>query len=72
MVRPGDVLVGDDDGVVVIPIEVFDQVVDGVKQIKDAEDHLRTAVADSKPWNEIYPEIHRLKYLADDNGKNGG
>lgn len=70
MVRPGDVLVGDDDGVVVIPIEVFDQVVEGVIQIADAENHLRGAVADGKPWNEIYPDIHRLKYLADSNGKN--
>lgn len=65
MVRPGDVLVGDDDGVVIIPIEVFDQVVEGVLKIKYAEDQLRTAVAEKKPWNEIYPEIHRLKYLAD-------
>jgi 4-hydroxy-4-methyl-2-oxoglutarate aldolase len=66
MVRPGDVLVGDDDGIVVIPVEVFDQVVAGVLQIRDAEDHLRKAVADHKPWDEIYPEIHRLKYLASD------
>lgn len=65
MVRPGDVLVGDDDGVVVIPVEVLAQTVDGVIQIREAEDMLRTAVADNKPWDEIYPEIHRLKYLAD-------
>jgi regulator of RNase E activity RraA len=69
MVRPGDVLVGDDDGVVVIPIEVFDQVMEGVAGIADAEQHLRTAVADGKPWDEIYPEIHRLKYLADGEGE---
>jgi regulator of RNase E activity RraA len=67
MVRPGDVLVGDDDGVVVIPIEVLDQVMDGIAKIADAESHLRSAVADRKPWDEIYPEIHRLKYLADNN-----
>ena len=66
MVRPGDVLVGDDDGVVVIPIEVLDQVIAGVDGIADAEQHLRGAVADGKPWEEIYPEIHRLKYLAED------
>ena len=66
MVRPGDVLVGDDDGVVVIPIEVLDRVVAGVAQIAEAEDHLRSAVAEHKAWGEIYPEIHRLKYLADD------
>lgn len=65
MVRPGDVLVADDDGVVVIPIEVFDRVVPGVAKIKDAENHLRSAVADHRPWEEIYPEIHARKYLAD-------
>jgi regulator of RNase E activity RraA len=65
MVRPGDVLVGDDDGIVIIPVEVLEQTVAGVTQIKEAEDMLRSAVADGKPWDEIYPEIHRLKYLAD-------
>jgi 4-hydroxy-4-methyl-2-oxoglutarate aldolase len=63
-VRPGDVLCGDDDGVCVIPIEVFEKVVEGTTIIVKAEQMLEKAVADGKPWKEIYPEIHRLKYLA--------
>jgi 4-hydroxy-4-methyl-2-oxoglutarate aldolase len=64
MVRPGDVIVADDDGVVVIPVEVLEQVVEGVSSIADAENMLREAVADGRPWEEIYPEIHRRKYLS--------
>ncbi len=65
MVRPGDVIVGDDDGVVVIPLEVLDQVVEGVASIAETEEMLRDAVASNKPWDEIYNEIHHLKYLKD-------
>jgi regulator of RNase E activity RraA len=66
MVRPGDVIVGDDDGVVVIPIEVLEDVVAGVEGIANAEEMLRDAVATDRPWSEIYPDIHRLKYLTSD------
>jgi len=63
MVRPGDVIVGDDDGVVVIPIEVLDRVMGGIAVVDGAEDELRTAVATGTPWKEIYPMIHKRKYL---------
>lgn len=69
MVRPGDIIVGDDDGVVVIPQEVLDQVVEGVSEIAATEDALRDAVASNKPWEEIYDEIHHLKYLQDGDGE---
>ena len=63
MVRPGDVICGDDDGVCVIPQEVFEKVVEGTSVIVRAEQMLEQAVAEGKPWKEIYTEIHRLKYL---------
>lgn len=70
MVRPGDVLVGDDDGVVVIPQECVERVVtEGLDVIANAETNLRSAVAAHRPWNEIYGEIHRLKYVAPDGGE---
>jgi regulator of RNase E activity RraA len=69
MVRPGDVLVGDDDGVVVIPIEVLDRVIEGISVISEAEDALEIAVAGRQPWREIYPEIHRRKYLSSNDKK---
>lgn len=63
MVRPGDVVVGDDDGAVVIPNEVLTQVVEGVAVVVEAEEELRDAVNKGTPWSEIYPRIHKKKYL---------
>lgn len=62
MVRPGDVIVGDDDGVVVIPVEVLERVVQALGQLAEVEALLAEAVAAGKPWREIYPELQRLKY----------
>ncbi len=63
MVRPGDVIVGDDDGVLVIPVEVLQQVATGIAVVDEAETELRQAVETGTPWKEIYPMIHRKKYL---------
>lgn len=63
MVRPGDIIVGDDDGVVVIPQEVLDQVLEGVARIAEIEDAIDAAMAADQPWSQIYDEVHHLKYL---------
>lgn len=44
-VRPGDLMVGDSDGVVVIPREREDEVLAIAEQIQAAEDRIRAAVA---------------------------
>ena len=43
-VVPGDMLVGDFDGIVVIPQERFEEVVTAAREIEDAEDHIRASI----------------------------
>jgi 4-hydroxy-4-methyl-2-oxoglutarate aldolase len=43
-VVPGDMLVGDFDGIVVIPQERFEEVVNAAREIEDAEDHIRSSI----------------------------
>jgi 4-hydroxy-4-methyl-2-oxoglutarate aldolase len=63
-VRPGDVIMGDDDGVLVIPKEMLSQVVDVAVDVTNLEGDLDKAVKSGKPWTEIYREIHHRKYYA--------
>ena len=43
-IRPGDVLVGDDDGVVIVPADRYDEVVALARRIEDIEDAIVRAV----------------------------
>ena len=61
-VRPGDVIMGDDDGVLVIPQEIVNQVADVAVDIERLEVELDKAVKSGKPWTEIYRDIHHRKY----------
>jgi 4-hydroxy-4-methyl-2-oxoglutarate aldolase len=45
VVRPGDVVVGDDDGVVVVPAEIAEQVADAAQKRKDLETDKRNKLA---------------------------
>lgn len=67
MVSPGDLIVGDDDGVVVVPKSIVSRVAEGMQVISQAEDELRNAVETGVPWSEIYPMIHKRKYLSETN-----
>lgn len=61
-VRPGDVMMGDDDGVLVIPQEIVSQVADVAADIERLELDLEKAVKSGRPWTEIYRDIHHRKY----------
>lgn len=63
-VRPGDVIMGDDDGVLVIPQEILSQVADIAADIERLEVELDKAVKSGRPWTEIYRDIHHRKYYA--------
>lgn len=63
-VRPGDVLVGDDDGVVVVPQELVGRVAEVAADIERLEVDLGDAVKRGVPWTEIYANIHHRKYYA--------
>lgn len=62
MVRPGDVVMGDNDGVLVIPQEIVGKVAEVAADIERLEVDLGKAVAAGVPWSEIYRTIHHRKY----------
>jgi 4-hydroxy-4-methyl-2-oxoglutarate aldolase len=53
-VRPGDIIVGDDDGVVVIPFEIADVVADRVQVVADREREIKQKLADGMTTCEIF------------------
>lgn len=56
-VAPGDIIVGDDDGVVVIPTARAAEVVDGVRHRLAAESRRLAAIADGKLYPDWLPEL---------------
>ncbi len=59
-VRPGDVIVGDDDGVVVIPQEKLKQVLKEAKQIDEREKKVAEALRLGKPLVETVRKYARI------------
>jgi len=53
-VRPGDIIVGDDDGVVDIPFEIADVVADRVQVVVDREREIKQKLADGMATCEIF------------------
>jgi 4-hydroxy-4-methyl-2-oxoglutarate aldolase len=42
-VRPGDIIVGDNNGVVVVPLQVLNKISEAIREVKAAEETLRTS-----------------------------
>jgi 4-hydroxy-4-methyl-2-oxoglutarate aldolase len=53
VVRPGDIVVGDDDGVVIVPIEQLQATVDAAEAIKKKEAGIRRDIADGKQLADL-------------------
>ena len=66
-VRPGDLLVGNADGVVVIPREREDEVLDIAEAVETAENAIRLAVADGMRLKEARQKMgyHALQTKKD-------
>ncbi|HET8998565.1 MAG TPA: hypothetical protein VFP86_02845 [bacterium] len=64
LVRPGDLIVGDNHGVVVIPEQFVEKMRDFTKEIAQLEDDMRQKVRSGMAWKEIYRGEHRKKYFA--------
>jgi 4-hydroxy-4-methyl-2-oxoglutarate aldolase len=62
-VRPGDILLGDADGLVVIPREREEEVLAVVKEIEEAEGHIRQAIAEGSRLDEARKKFryHQLQ-----------
>jgi regulator of RNase E activity RraA len=57
-VRPGDLIIGDSDGVVAVPSQRADEVLELVKEIAVAERRIRAAVDDGSPLAAARHEFH--------------
>jgi len=53
-VRPGDIIVGDDDGVVVIPVEIAAEVADRVQIVAEREREIKQGLANGLTTCEIF------------------
>lgn len=53
-VRPGDIVVADDDGVVVVPQNIAADVVDGVRRVAEREEAIMKQLAEGKTTAEIF------------------
>jgi len=67
-VRPGDILIGDSDGVVVLPRELEDQILDTAEQIHEAEEAIRKLVAGGATITEARAKLnyHKLQTASPD------
>ena len=62
LVRPGDVIVGDDDGVVVVPKQLALEVVEWAEEHEAAEDYIMELVAEEGvPSGKYYPPSDEFK-----------
>jgi regulator of RNase E activity RraA len=56
-IRPGDFIFGDDDGVIVIPEAVVDELIDRVEMLTGRERHERALIADGMDIDDVYEQI---------------
>lgn len=55
LVCPGDILIGDDDGVVLIPPSLLDHVMEQVAVFEDREEYIRLMLSQGHPLEGVYP-----------------
>jgi len=64
MVRAGDIIVGDNNGVVVVPVEWVENIAEICKEIQALESDIRNR-ASWDDWKSIYASSHKGKYAGD-------
>jgi 4-hydroxy-4-methyl-2-oxoglutarate aldolase len=53
VVRPGDIVLGDSDGVVIVPIEQLQSVIEGAEEVKRKEAALRAGITEGKQLGDL-------------------
>ena len=61
LVNPGDIVVADEDGVVVVPADLLDEVVEHIRAVSHIEEQLEEAIARGAPLEEIRALIARKR-----------
>jgi len=61
LVQPGDIIVGDEDGVVAIPAGSLNQIIDNLKLIESVESDMQKALKNGVPLEEVSAIIARKK-----------
>jgi regulator of RNase E activity RraA len=61
LVRPGDIIVGDRDGVVVIPVEKLDDVIRQCKYVQTCEAEMKQILSGGKPVSEAKNIVKKKK-----------
>lgn len=61
MVKPGDILIADEDGVVAIPAEALSAILEKLRTIADVEEAMGRAIAGCAPVEELKTIIARKK-----------
>lgn len=61
-VQPEDIIVGDNNGVIVIPKKLLGNVVDVIKEIHQLEGSMHKMIQNGESWKEIYKGVHAQKY----------
>ncbi|GHT02041.1 S-adenosylmethionine--2-demethylmenaquinone methyltransferase [Synergistales bacterium] len=64
LVRPGDIIVADRDGVVVIPIERLDDVIRQCKYVQACEAEMQEILAGARPVSDVKHIMKKKKQLA--------
>jgi len=59
VISAGDLLVGDEDGVVVIHQHVLPKVIAGIERVKELEGWITNAMTEGVPASDIYAEVHQ-------------
>lgn len=65
VVEPGDIIVGDDDGVVVVPKAILQDVIEKAKKRMEREEEVKRLILEGKSTMEIYgfDELLKRKWL---------
>jgi regulator of RNase E activity RraA len=61
LVFPGDLIMGDDDGVVVVPRALINAVVENILTFEDREDWIRLMLREGAPLHGLYPPNEQME-----------